>query len=118
MGKSTSLKVVSTTANKVGGSTPKSVDLGQPKDRDPTVNNDSEIRELIASLPPLIDFGLSTHKLIAIRYNYNSTKILFGNSTFNQWMDNNNKSDALIMLKLSQVSRLPLTAVMAIYHTE
>ncbi|CAJ1941438.1 unnamed protein product, partial [Cylindrotheca closterium] len=31
---------------------------------------------------------------------------------------NNNKSDALIMLKLSQVSRLPLTAVMAIYHTE
>ncbi|CAJ1947635.1 unnamed protein product [Cylindrotheca closterium] len=31
---------------------------------------------------------------------------------------NNNKSDALIVLKLSQVSRLPLTAVMAIYHTE
>ncbi|CAJ1945798.1 unnamed protein product, partial [Cylindrotheca closterium] len=27
-------------------------------------------------------------------------------------------TDALIVLKLSQVSRLPLTAVMAIYHTE
>ena len=27
-------------------------------------------------------------------------------------------TDALIILKLSQVSRLPLTAVMAIYHTE
>ncbi|CAJ1934830.1 unnamed protein product [Cylindrotheca closterium] len=103
MGKSTSLKVVSTTANKAGGSTPKSVsvakksgkkrlenasavDLRQPKDRDPTVNNDSEIRELIASLPPLIDFGLSTHELIAIGYDYNSTKISFGNSIYNQWM--------------------------------
>ncbi|CAJ1966186.1 unnamed protein product [Cylindrotheca closterium] len=107
MGKSTSLKVVSTTANKAGGSTPKSVsvakksgkkrlenasavDLRQPKDRDPTVNNDSEIRELIASLPPLIDFGLSTHELIAIGYDYNSTKISFGNSIYNQWMEEHN----------------------------
>ncbi|CAJ1951627.1 unnamed protein product [Cylindrotheca closterium] len=107
IGKSTSLKVVSTTANKAGGSTPKSVsvakkrgkkrlenasavDLRQPKDRDPSVNNESEIQELIASLPPLIDFGLSTHHLIAIGYNYNSTKILFGNSIFNQWMENHN----------------------------
>ncbi|CAJ1967889.1 unnamed protein product [Cylindrotheca closterium] len=87
MGKSTSLKVVSTTANKAGGFTPKSVsvakksgkkrlenasavDLRQPKERDPSVNNDSEIQELIASLPPLIEFGLSAHKLIAIGYNY------------------------------------------------
>ncbi|CAJ1933857.1 unnamed protein product [Cylindrotheca closterium] len=107
MGKSTSLKVVSTTANKAGGSTPKSVsvakksdkkslenasavDLRQPKDRDPSVNNDSEIQELIASLPPLIDFGLSTHELIAIGYDYNSTKISFGNSIFNQWMEDHN----------------------------
>ncbi|CAJ1950340.1 unnamed protein product [Cylindrotheca closterium] len=107
MGKSTSLKVVSTTANKAGGSTPKSVsvakksgekrlenasavDLRQPKDRDPSVNNDSEIQELIASLPPLIDFGLSTHDLVAIGYDYNSTKISFGNSIFNQWMENHN----------------------------
>ncbi|CAJ1951617.1 unnamed protein product [Cylindrotheca closterium] len=107
MGKSTSLKVVSTTANKAGGSTPKSVsiakksgkkrlenasavDLRQPKDRDPSVHNESEIQELIASLPPLIDFGLSTHDLIAIGYDYNSTKILFGNSIFNQWMENHN----------------------------
>ncbi|CAJ1969823.1 unnamed protein product, partial [Cylindrotheca closterium] len=58
--------------------------------RDPSVNNDLEIQELIASLPPLIDFGLSTHKLIAIGYDYNSTKISFGNSTFNQWMEDHN----------------------------
>ncbi|CAJ1954252.1 unnamed protein product [Cylindrotheca closterium] len=107
MGKYTSLKVVSMTANKAGMSTPKSVsvtkksgkkrlenasavDLRQPKDRDPSVNNDSEIKELIASLPPLIDFGLSTHDLVAIGYDYNSTKISFGNSIFNKWMEDHN----------------------------
>ncbi|CAJ1956587.1 unnamed protein product [Cylindrotheca closterium] len=107
MGKYTSLKVVSTTANKAGGSTSKSVsvakkseekrlenasavDLCQPKDRDPSGNNISEIQELIAFFSPLIDFGLSTHDLVAIGYNYNSTKILFGNSIFNQWMETHN----------------------------
>ncbi|CAJ1954079.1 unnamed protein product [Cylindrotheca closterium] len=107
MGKYTSLKVVLTTVNKAGGSTSKSVsvakksgkkrlenasavDLRQPKDRDPSGTNDSEIQELIASFPPLIDFGLSTHDLVAIGYDYNSTKILFGNSIFNQWMENHN----------------------------
>ncbi|CAJ1931491.1 unnamed protein product [Cylindrotheca closterium] len=107
MGKYTSLKVVSTAAKKAGGSKSKSgstskksgkkrlenassVDLRQPKDRDPKISNDSGTQEVIDTLRPLIDFGLSTQDLVAIGYDKNSTQIEFGNHVFTKWIDDHN----------------------------
>ncbi|CAJ1953563.1 unnamed protein product [Cylindrotheca closterium] len=107
MGKYTSLKVVSTAAKKAGGSKSKSgstskksgkkrlenassVELRQPKDRDPKISNDSGTKEVINTLRPLIDFGLSTQDLVAIGYDKNSTQIEFGNHVFTKWMDDHN----------------------------
>ncbi|CAJ1945690.1 unnamed protein product, partial [Cylindrotheca closterium] len=107
MGKYTSLKVVSTAAKKAGGSKSKSgstskksgkkqlenassVDLRQPKDRDPKISNDSGTQEVIDTLRPLIDFGLSTQDLVAIGNDKNSTQIEFGNHVFTKWIDDHN----------------------------
>ncbi|CAJ1960241.1 unnamed protein product [Cylindrotheca closterium] len=107
MGKYTSLKVVSTAAKKAGGSKSKSgstskksgkkqlenassVDLHQPKDRDPKISNDSGTQEVIDTVRPLIDCGLSTQDLVAIGYDKNSTQIEFGNHVFTKWIDDHN----------------------------
>ncbi|CAJ1943916.1 unnamed protein product, partial [Cylindrotheca closterium] len=99
--------VVSTAAKKAGGSKSKSgstskksgkkrlenassVDLRQPKDRDPKISNDSGTKEVIDTVRPLIDFGLSTQDLVAIGYDKNSTQIEFGNHVFTKWIDDHN----------------------------